>query len=262
MLLNHETYGDPGQQAIVVLHGLLGSHRNWRSRAQALASKYFVVCPDLRNHGGSPADPDCRARSMAIDVIETMNDLGCSSWIWMGHSLGGRVAIEGVLGHPERARALIVVDIGVHRYEGENRQILAAMADIDPARLDSRADVDRALHDQIPDKRVRTFVVSSVRSGSNGLTWVHDVQNLLDGYDDMLAEPPAESGRTWAGPTCFILGADSGYLGIEHEQTARSVFPAARFVRIPEAGHWVHFDQPQQFDRAVDEFLQGIELPD
>ena len=82
--------GDP----LLIIHGLFGSSRNWRSLGKQFAQHYRVILPDLRNHGDSPFDPAIDYELLVKDVIGLMDELGIQSVHVLGHSMGGKVAMK------------------------------------------------------------------------------------------------------------------------------------------------------------------------
>jgi len=109
--LFHRDLGGAGKPALIVLHGLLGSSRNWQSTGSDLAARYQVWALDLRNHGRSPHEAEMSYEAMVADVIAWMDGQGIARAALMGHSMGGKVAMLLACRHPERVERLVVVDI-------------------------------------------------------------------------------------------------------------------------------------------------------
>jgi haloacetate dehalogenase len=109
--------GRPGAPALLLLHGFPQTHALWHRVAQQLAAHYFIVMPDLRGYGDSPAPADqprhaqASKRAMAQDLVELMSSLGASTFHLCGHDRGGRVAHRLAVDHPQRVKRLCVLDI-------------------------------------------------------------------------------------------------------------------------------------------------------
>ena len=96
---------------LVILHGLFGTLENWGAQIKQLSEHFDVIAVDLRNHGRSPHDSRMDYTAMADDVIELMNRLGLEKVNLMGHSMGGKAAMQLAMDHPGKVERLIVVDI-------------------------------------------------------------------------------------------------------------------------------------------------------
>jgi len=106
-----------GRPALVLLHGFPQTHAMWHRVAQQLADEYWIVMPDLRGYGdsdkpaGRPDHSNYSKRTMAQDVVDVLDLLGCPSFFLCGHDRGARVAARLALDHPEKVRKLCVIDI-------------------------------------------------------------------------------------------------------------------------------------------------------
>ena len=244
-----------------MLHGLLGSGRNLAPRARALAAQRRVIVPDLRNHGRSPWTDAMTYTAMVADVIALLDRLGVARAAFIGHSMGGKVAQVLALTHPARVRALVVVDIAMRRYAHSFANLIDAMLAVPLADCVSRSDVERALADAVPDRRMRLFLLTNLARDDDGNWFWRPNLAVLRAQGEQIAagvceqtpcEPPADL------PVLYLCGADSDYVTREDAAEIRRVFPRARFVWLRDAGHWVHADQPQRFDEAVRTFLDGL----
>ncbi|TFG60348.1 MAG: alpha/beta fold hydrolase, partial [Spirochaetales bacterium] len=112
---------------LVILHGLLGSSENWNGTGSRLGAFYTVYVPDARNHGRSPHTEEMNFPSMAGDVLEFMDAAGLASCFLLGHSMGGKTAMEVALQAPDRVNRLIVADMGPARHEAHFSDVLSAL---------------------------------------------------------------------------------------------------------------------------------------
>jgi pimeloyl-ACP methyl ester carboxylesterase len=98
MKLVYKTYGtgDP----VIIMHGLFGSGDNWRTIARMMEPQYESIVVDMRNHGRSPHDPEMNFEAMTDDILELMSDLNLEKASLLGHSMGGKVAMQFALRYP------------------------------------------------------------------------------------------------------------------------------------------------------------------
>ena len=241
---------------VAILHGLFGSARNWGTIARHLAADHRVVAFDLRNHGSSPWADTMSYPEMAEDVRAGLAAVGCLPARLIGHSMGGKAAMTLALADPAAVAALVVVDVAPVQYKPHHLGLVQAMRGLDLGGLDRRAEADRRLAASVPDPAVRGFLLQNLvfdplPHWRINLDAIEREMPALTGFP----EPP--SGAVYNGPTLFVAGAGSDYVRPEDEPAIRRLFPRARIVRIPGAGHWVHAEQPQAFLATVEPFLSG-----
>ncbi len=246
-----EGAGDP----LVILHGLMGSCENWRSVRVALSNAWRVICLDLPNHGKSPHAARTDLPSMGDDVIETLRAHGVEGrFFLMGHSMGGKVAMQLACDRPERVRGLVVVDISPRAIQPVHLFVLRACQGLDLAAAARRSDLDASLAESIPQAETRDFLLKNVARGEGGrFAWRVPLQALIDNYRVVSDAPPLLA--PYEGPSLFVAGEHSPFHLRKDEDLIRGWFPTARFVTVPGAGHLVHTDQPTAFVTEVREFL-------
>ena len=250
MILHGAEAGDGAP--VVLLHGLFGSQSNFGALARRLAVDYRVMSLDLRNHGGSPQGPGMTYADMAEDVAETLDARGTGPVALVGHSMGGKVAMQVALTAPTRVRRLLVADIAPVRYPPHFRTIAAAMQAIPlhPGLL--RAEADAALQPSVLDPAVRGFLLQNLRFGS-APAWRIGLDHIARSLPDIEGwDAPA---ATYDGPVLMLRGERSDYVQLEHRPAIRALFPRARFLALRDAGHWLHADAPEAFLSVVQEFL-------
>ncbi len=252
MILHSESAG--AGEPVVILHGLMGACENWRGVRAALADRYRVVCLDLPNHGRSPQAERFDLRTIGDDVVETLDAAGVGQAAVIGHSLGGKVAMQMASDHAERLRGLVVVDISPRAIQPVHLFVLRACQQLDLASARRRSELDAALAQFIPQPETRDFLLKNVVRGKDGsFVWRVPLRHLIDNYRAVSDAPPLVA--PYAGPTLFVAGETSPFRLLADEALIRGWFPAARFVTIPGAGHLVHADQPEAFVAEVRAFL-------
>lgn len=258
MRLHYRFYGPtPGPSTgapLIILHGLFGSLNNWHSHARVFGERLPVFTVDQRNHGASPHDPDAGYPAMAADLLEFFDEHHIATGIVMGHSMGGKTAMQFAADHPERVESLIIVDMTERAYAPVHDEIFAALERVDPGMYATRDDVDRALATTILKEPVRQFLTANItRDDAGRMRWRMNVPALKACYEDLagrVAIPPS-----FSKPLLFIRGGRSQFVTPEDEQAIMKDHPHARIVTVPDAGHWVHADSPEVFRRIVLEVL-------
>jgi esterase len=250
MRLNHIDTGTG--PSIVLLHGLFGAARNFGTVQRALAPLFRVIALDARNHGASPHESGMSYATLAADVMETLDALDITRAAVIGHSMGGKTAMALALMAPERVGRLLVADIAPVPYRHENEIVAAAMRAIPLRPGLTRVTAEAALQDAVPVPAVRTFLIQNIQFDAQphwriGLNEIADAIPDLEGWDAL--------DGTYDGPTLFVSGARSDYVLPEHRPAIRALFPAARFVSVKHAGHWLHADNPAGFLSVVEAYL-------
>jgi pimeloyl-ACP methyl ester carboxylesterase len=271
------TLGEAGPH-VVFVHGLFGQGRNWTSIAKGLAGDHRVTLIDLPNHGHSPWTDRVDYLDMAESVAAELERLG-EPVVLVGHSMGGKVAMQLALRRPELLRALVVVDIAptVYPLQGGRTDdpdeeaspfadFIAAMKRLDLADLRTRQDADEALRPSVPSRMVRSFLLQSLvrenlQDGGDGggWRWRLNLDLLERDLGELRGFPAPPPGASFDGPVLWMAGANSAYVLPEDRPQMDALFPATRLVRIKNAGHWVHSEQPEVFLETLRRFLDAVE---
>jgi esterase len=254
MILNSIEAGT-GDPPLALLHGLFGSARNFGAVQREFAKHRRTVALDLRNHGASPHDADMRYGSMAEDVLQTLTELSASPAVVLGHSMGGKTAMQLALLHPDAVTRLIVADIAPVPNPPNLLPVAEAMMALPLSPSMTRALADAALASALPDAPMRAFLLQNLQLGAVP-SWRIGLAEIIDHFSDIEAWD-APAGAQYSGPTLVVAGAQSNYIRPEHRPIVRSLFPNARFVTLKNAGHWLHADNPSGFVAVVEAFLGG-----
>ena len=241
---------------LVVLHGLFGSSGNWRGIARAVGETHTVHCVDLRNHGGSPWADSMAYAEMADDVLQLLDRLGLKRAAVMGHSMGGKTAMALALRHPRRISRLIVVDIAPVSYADTLTPFAQAMRSADVISAASRAEVQRRLQQQVPDREVVPFLMQNLVTLNDHFDWRLNLLGISAAMTGLCTFPSDLLGRCFDGPTTVIAGAQSDYVADRAGAMFAPMFVDVEIDVIEDAGHWVHADQPAAFLARVRHAMQ------
>ncbi len=239
---------------LILLHGLLGSLDNWLPLARRFAEQFWVFVVDQRDHGRSPHSEKISFEAMAGDLHEFMGDHGLAQAHLLGHSMGGKVAMQFALLHPEMLNRLVVVDVAPRTYPARHTRALQALLALDLSAFERRDALDAALAAEVPEAAVRRFLLKNVTRDADGrFRWKANVRGLWVNYEQLNAAVTAAQ-PCWK-PALFVLGEKSDYVTAADGGAIRRLFPRAQFCTIAGAGHWVHADAPEALFRNVAEFL-------
>jgi esterase len=241
---------------LIVLHGLLGSHQNLLPACRRFAAHFHVFAVDQRNHGHSPHHDVMHYEALAEDVVRFMDTHGLASAHVLGHSMGGKTAMHLALHHPQRVDKLVVVDMSPRAAGPRFEKLLQALRDLNPAQLRSRQEADAKLAATVTDEAVRLFLLKNlIPDGDGGYRWRVHLEAIHANYDRL--REAVHGAIPFTGPTLFLRGERSDYIGAEDLAAIHGLFPTAEIAVVPGAGHWVHADAPEPFAEAVIAFLKG-----
>lgn len=239
---------------LIILHGLFGSSDNWFTLSKIFAESYRVFTVDQRNHGQSPHTPEHDYKLLTTDLEEFIDQQQLEQPIIIGHSMGGKTAMNFAVKNPDKTGKLIVVDIMPKQYPLHHDKILDGMKSIDLATLTSRGDADALLQAKVPEPDVRQFLLKNLaRNEQKGFEWKINLA-ALDSNIGKMGEGLQFEGQ-YNGPTLFIKGAKSDYFKDGDEQTVAKYFPKAEWNTM-DTGHWVQAEKPKEFEEVVLSWLK------
>ncbi|KAA2312422.1 alpha/beta fold hydrolase [Pseudooceanicola sediminis] len=236
---------------LVIAHGLFGSGRNWGVIAKRLATARCVIAVDMRNHGASSWEPAHDYPAMAADLAEVITAEGRTCHV-LGHSMGGKAAMTLALTDPDKIEKLIVADIAPVAYQHSQQEFIDAMRAVDLAAVTRRSDAEEQLAQAGVDKTLQSFFTQSLDVQNR--QWRLNLDVLETEMPKILGFPQELTGP-FNGPTLFLTGAESHYVKPDYRDRIKQLFPAAKFAKIPGAGHWLHAEKPREFEAAVAQFL-------
>jgi esterase len=256
-MLSFYEYGDhaatPENPALIIAHGLFGSGRNWSVIARRLSDTRRVITVDMRNHGTSPRAETQSYEEMAQDLADLISDLGLPADV-CGHSMGGKAAMMLALQHNHMLRKLVVADIAPVAYTHSQQQYISAMRSVDLATLTRRSDAESQLAKAGVERALQSFFTQSLDVPNR--RWRLNL-DVLEAEMPHIVGWPADVNGDFAGPTLFLTGGASEYVRHEHRDRIKTLFPAARFAKLPGAGHWLHAEKPREFEAALRVFLDA-----
>lgn len=255
IILPHDVVGGgPPSHTAIILHGILGSRRNWRSFTRRLAQRYphwRCVTVDLRGHGDAhgasgPHTVDACAR----DVARLTDTLGAAPRAVIGHSFGGKVALRYAALFPVDLKAVWSLDSppGLWRRDADGGEIGRLMATIRalPMPTASRKVVNAHFLASGFGRDVAGWMSTSVRRVEGGVRWRFDldvVEALMADYATTDAWDAVERPLGRVSPHILLAGAGARWIAADRRRLLAA--DAATVHVLPDAGHWVHVDDPE-----------------
>lgn len=251
--LNYKTFGEG--EPVVFLHGLFGMLDNWQTIAKKVADAgYMVYLVDQRDHGKSPNTEEFNYPVLAEDLYEFLMDEWVHQAVIIGHSMGGKTAMQFANDHSDIVKKLIVIDIVPKTYLGGHEDVFQALQSLDLPNIQDREDIYNVLKLALHDEGTVQFLMKNInRSKEGGFELKMNLPLLYESYDQILKDIRFSSPLNM--PTLLVKGANSSYINNEDVEQFKKTFVESSFVEIPNAGHWVHADQPDLLVEKILEFL-------
>jgi pimeloyl-ACP methyl ester carboxylesterase len=252
--LNYKEFGQGNP--VIILHGLFGTLDNWQTIGRQLGEHFNVYTIDQRNHGRSPHTDDFSYTILADDLQYFME----SHWIYkahiIGHSMGGKTAMQFALQYPDMVDKLIVLDIAPKDYKGGHEVILETLESIDLTKIQDRKEAESFMLARIPDFGTRQFLLKNLTRNEKtaAFEWKMNLVVLQREYDAILAN--VDDG-IYDGDTLFVRGQKSDYIIDAEIPNIKAKFPNMQLETIENAGHWVHADQPKQLLEIIQRYLMA-----
>ena len=242
-------------QPMIILHGLFGSSDNWFTLAKTFAETHHVYLIDQRNHGQSPHSDEFNYKILTDDLHEFVKEHKIIDPIIIGHSMGGKTAMNFAVKYPDLVQKLIVVDIVPKAYPIHHDRILEGLESIPLDKLQTRIEADEILSKYVSYADTRQFLLKNLlRKPSGGFQWKINLV-AIDRHIEEIGEGMQYEG-SYDGPTLFILGARSDYFQPGDEIIIAKRFPNSRIVSL-DTSHWVQAEKPKEFAETVFQFLQA-----
>jgi esterase len=247
---------------LIIIHGLFGMSDNWATLARAYAADGFTVyLPDLRNHGQSPHSDEFSMSLMADDLLELFEAESIQKAFVVGHSLGGKVAMQFACLYPEKVSKLVVSDIAPRYYPPHHDDVLEGIHAVDLSTIKSRSEAEQQMATVIKDEGTRQFLLKNLfwKEGADQeekkLAWRFNL-SVLEKKHATTGDALPEN-LLYNGPVLFIRGERSNYITAEDTSLIKKHFPKAEILTVPSAGHWVHADNPKDFSEVLLKFLKS-----
>ena len=260
--------------AVVLVHGLAGSSTTWRYVMPKLAERFTVVAPDLLGHGesGKPRG-DYSLGAYASGIRDLLVALDVERATFVGHSLGGGVAMQLGYQFPERCERLVLVASG-----GLGKEVNALLRAVTLPGAEYLLPVILTPWLRLGAEAVgswfnklgwrpgptlgevwRSYTTLTERAGQQA--FVHTVRSVID----VSGQRVSARDRLYLAsevPTLIVWGEDDGVIPVDHAFSTHEAIPGSRLEILPHAGHFLPFEQPEWFTRVLLDFLDTTEPAD
>jgi len=247
-----------GATNLIILHGLFGSSDNWMSIAKDLKEDYKIYLVDQRNHGQSPHTDEFNYKLLSEDLKDFIDQHQIQNPVVIGHSMGGKTAMNFAVHYPDKLKALVVVDIAPKDYKVHHDVILDGLLEIPVDSISSRNEADTILAKNVPELGVRQFLLKNLsRKPEGGFEWKLNLNSIASNIE-VIGQGMQYDG-TYDNTSLFIRGKNSKYIRDEDRDIIKKLFPKSNLVTIADAGHWVHAEKPEEFVSTLRNFLDSLD---
>lgn len=263
----HHLYGPEDGRRWVFIHGLMGYGANWRKIIAGLEGSERCLTYDQRGHGRSfHPSQGYGPEDYADDLKKIVDELGWDQFVLVGHSMGGRNVINFASRFPERVSHLIVEDIGAEA-KPQAHEYYEDLLDMIPAPFVSREQAKHYFaHDFPQNAKTREnvqvmanyFYSNLVEQPDGTIDWRFSKDGVIASVKEGRSDERWHEVQGLKMPTLLVRGERSQELSRESYQKMLGSNPLIKGVEIPEAGHWVHSDQPQAFLHEIKQFVGGF----
>lgn len=282
---------------IIILHGLLGSSRNFQSWSRllhkALHGKHDIVCIDLRNHGRSSLHGalPMSYELMAKDVIATLHYLNIPQCHLIGHSMGGKVgAMMSLMSEKYHGQLLSLAMLDISPIEYSEQDFDSVIECIEhlshitdhhlprhnsipkTASLMSKRELAKIIDSYFSDRSLSMFIQSNLVQDGNSLTWSFQLPGIKQSLKELLLfrspikettlfEDKTHSYRKRIRellPVYILKGSNSKFVKSSHLSEISSLFPKFSIGSIKDASHWLHFEKPDETCQQITHYLGKV----
>ena len=246
MLLHSKILGD-SQNHILILHGFLGSGDNWISIARKLNFEgYTVHLIDQRNHGRSYHTENFDYQLMSNDLLKYIEYYKIKDPILIGHSMGGKTVMKFSLEFPKLVQKLFVLDISPKEYPTHHQSIMDSLESLDFNSLNTRKEINNKLKKSIEQSALRNFLLKNIyRKDNKRFDFRFNLKSLSKNINKIGEK--VDSAEKFTGEVYFFKGSRSEYIMHSDQELIYKLFPKSKFIKIQNAGHWLHVDNPNDF---------------
>jgi len=242
-------------QPLCILHGFLGMSDNWKTLGNSYAEEGFQVhLIDQRNHGKSFHSEEFNYDILATDLKNYLGHHNIQSTFIIGHSMGGKTAMQFACSYPEMVKKLVVADIAPKFYPPHHENIIKGLNAIFIEKIASRKQADTALEEHIPDFGTRQFLLKNLYWVEKGKLGFRFNLKVLSTKMEEIGENISNL-DVFEGETLFLRGDKSEYIMSNDSPQIKLHFPKSKIETIDNAGHWLHAENPKQFFSKSNIFL-------
>lgn len=262
MELFFRSYNTGKSKNIIILHGLYGASDNWVGIAKGISKEFSVFIPDHRNHGNSPHSNEFSYDCLVDDLNKFIENNKIENPIIIGHSMGGKVAMNYNSKHPNMINKLIIIDIAPKKYSSKakpdfHKKVLEIISKLDLNNYKNRIELKEEIEKHVTDKRHLHLILKNIRLTDSGFEWKINIKAISAQLNNILHETftSSLSKNTSIVETLFIKGENSDYIIESDFEKIKNIYPNVEFVIIKDSTHWLHAEQPQILINEINAFI-------
>ncbi len=234
-------------EPLLILHGFLGMSDNWKTLGnQYAASGFQVHLVDQRNHGKSFHSNLFNYDILANDLKYYLENHKLDQVTLIGHSMGGKTAMQFACNFPKMTKKLIVADIAPKYYPPHHHEIITGLQSLNLETISTRGEADKALAKHITNSATRQFLLKNLYWKEKGKLAFRFNLPVLSQKTEEIGEKISAT-ATYNGPTLFLKGDKSEYIIQDDLPEIKAHFTNATLKTISNAGHWLHAENPKEF---------------
>ncbi|MFJ6528707.1 alpha/beta fold hydrolase [Streptomyces longwoodensis] len=261
---------DPGPErdrgaGVLLLHGLMGRASHWAPTARWLSGRHRAVALDQRGHGRSEKPPRAASytrEAYVEDAEAALEQLGLAPAVVIGHAMGALTAWQLAAKRPDLVRGLVVCDMRASALGAASQREWADWFRTWPLPFATLADVRKWFGEddpwvERPSPSRGAFYAEVMQEAADGWRPVFEPEQMLRSRETWVYDAHWEELAQVRCPTLVVRGLD-GELGRAEAQEMVRVLPRGEYAEVADAGHLVHYDQPEGWREAVEPFLDGV----
>lgn len=256
-LLSSDIYNPQPAPVLVLLHGLFGQARLWRSHALRFSENFSVHVVNLRNHGSSFHSDKMSYALMAEDLKRYFKAHNIDAAHLLGHSMGGKVAMQFALSYPQLAQSIIVADIAPVSYLPRHHSVFAAVKAMQGRLYSSRQMVKQTLDKHLKSEAVKQFLLTNLKQDAQkNYHWQSNMEAIMANYKPLSSAVVGK--MPYLKPSLFIKGELSDYIIDAYLAVIERYFSNYQLQTIADSGHWLHVEKSAQFYQICSDFLRTL----
>ncbi len=264
MLLNSKIIGSTNNN-ILIAHGLYGNCDSWLNIAKLLAENYTIHLLDLRNHGKSFHHKEMNYKEMVNDILEYSSTHNLDAFHFIGHSMGGKLAIHFANLYPSRLKKIIVADISPKSYVSltekneiinSHLNLISFIKNFDLDKYKARGEILEQLSD-FPDT-TKSIILKNIEKKVGGLKWRINIDSIFNNLDLIMSGLDIDDfiNKKIETKALFLKAENSNYIDTNDEKIIKFIFPNSEIRTILNASHWLQIEQAEQVALEIIKFIE------
>lgn len=247
-------YEDAGQgMSLVFIHGLGENASSWCHQVSYFSKEFRIIAMDLRGHGQSGTNDDFITMELfARDVLALLDYLKIDRAVFVGHSMGGLISQEIATHYPERMLAMVLSDsAGYYPPPLGTTGLETRLKNLENLTMDEMAEI-------IANGACRPGAPEEVKTEVRNLFAANRKEPYRQATISTLKADYREYHSKMTLPTLLMVGEFDQTTPLAYAEFLQSVLTSSKLAIIPEAAHMTKLENPQEYNRLVAEFLQGV----